>query len=104
MRCSRPLVPITRPWKDKVRSQTRELDVAKCIAERASHLKSEHLIHISHEIRTPLNGIMGALSLLERSTLSEQQQELIARAPVLRFSVEYHQQPVGFLSDRSWAT
>lgn len=66
--------------EDKVRSRTRELDAAKRIAERASHRKSEHLTSISHEIRTPLNGIVGALSLLERSNLSGPQQELIGTA------------------------
>lgn len=66
--------------EDKVRRRTRELDAAKRIAERANHRKSEHLTSISHEIRTPLNGILGALSLLERSTLSEAQQDLIANA------------------------
>lgn len=66
--------------EDKVKRRTRELDAAKRIAERASHRKSEHLTSISHEIRTPLNGIVGALSLLERSTLSEPQRELISTA------------------------
>ncbi len=66
--------------EDKVRARTRELNIAKQIAERASHRKSEHLTSISHEIRTPLNGIVGALSLLERSALSDQQQELIGTA------------------------
>jgi two-component system secretion sensor histidine kinase SsrA len=66
--------------ENKVRSRTRELDAAKRIAERASHRKSEHLTSISHEIRTPLNGIVGALSLLERSNLSGAQQELIGTA------------------------
>jgi two-component system secretion sensor histidine kinase SsrA len=66
--------------EDKVRSRTRELNAAKRIAERASHRKSEHLTSISHEIRTPLNGIVGALSLLERSHLSGPQQELIGTA------------------------
>ena len=66
--------------EDKVRRRTRKLDAAKRIAERASHRKSEHLTSISHEIRTPLNGIVGALSLLERSNLSEPQQELIGTA------------------------
>lgn len=66
--------------EDKVRSRTRELDAAKRIAERASNRKSEHLTSISHEIRTPLNGIVGALSLLERSNLSGPQQELIGTA------------------------
>nr|WP_225923256.1 two component system sensor kinase [Pseudomonas farris] len=66
--------------EDKVSERTRELDVAKRIAERANHRKSEHLTSISHEIRTPLNGIIGALSLLERSSLSVQQQELVGTA------------------------
>lgn len=66
--------------EEKVRSRTRELDAAKRIAERASHRKSEHLTSISHEIRSPLNGIVGTLSILERSTLSEQQHELVVTA------------------------
>lgn len=69
-----------RTLEDKVRSRTRELDAAKRVAELASHRKSEHLTNISHEIRTPLNGIVGALSLLERSNLSGAQQELIETA------------------------
>lgn len=65
---------------DTVRRRTRELEMAKCIAVRASHRKSEHLTSISHEIRTPLNGIVGALRLLECGTLSEQQRDLIGTA------------------------
>lgn len=66
--------------EDKVGERTRELDVAKRIAERANDRKSEHLTSISHEIRTPLNGIVGALSLLELSSLSVHQQELVSTA------------------------
>ncbi|CAI8742912.1 two-component system, LuxR family, secretion system sensor histidine kinase SsrA [Pseudomonas chlororaphis] len=67
--------------EDKVSERTRELSVAKRMAENANDRKSEHLTSVSHEIRTPLNGIVGALSLLERGALSEsQQQELIATA------------------------
>ncbi|MBB6155204.1 two-component system secretion sensor histidine kinase SsrA [Pseudomonas sp. JAI115] len=67
--------------EDKVNERTRELSVAKRMAEKANDRKSEHLTSVSHEIRTPLNGIVGALSLLERGDLSApQQQELIATA------------------------
>lgn len=66
--------------EDKVRVRTCELDVAKRVAEQANDRKSEHLTSISHEIRTPLNGIVGALSLLERGTLSDQQHELVSTA------------------------
>ncbi|CAI8756548.1 two component system sensor kinase [Pseudomonas zeae] len=67
--------------EDKVSERTRELSVAKRMAENANDRKSEHLTSVSHEIRTPLNGIVGALSLLERGALpGGQQQELIATA------------------------
>lgn len=61
----------------QVRLQTRELASAKFKAEQASIRKSEHLANLSHEIRTPLNGLIGSLTLLERSDLPEPQLELL---------------------------
>ncbi|BBE08768.1 HAMP domain protein [Mycoavidus cysteinexigens] len=69
-----------RTLEDKVLARTHELEEARQLAEQVSHRKSEHIASISHEIRTPLNGIVGAISLLERSSLSPQQQDLTAIA------------------------
>lgn len=69
-----------RTLEDKVLARTHELEEARRLAEQVSHRKSEHIASISHEIRTPLNGIVGAISLLEHSPLSPQQQDLTAIA------------------------
>lgn len=54
-----------------------ELEVAKEKAETASETKSAFLANMSHEIRTPLNGVLGMLSVLEMSSLDDEQIECI---------------------------
>ncbi|AUH50646.1 hybrid sensor histidine kinase/response regulator [Chromobacterium sp. ATCC 53434] len=75
-----------RTLEARVHKRTQELDEARKIAELMSRRKSEHIASISHEIRTPLNGVVGALSLLQRGTMTSQQRELVDTA---RFSTDY---------------
>ncbi len=42
--------------------------------ESANEAKSQFLAHMSHEIRTPLNGVLGMLSILQGSGLSDSQE------------------------------
>jgi signal transduction histidine kinase/ActR/RegA family two-component response regulator len=44
---------------------------------KSNHLKKIFLDTMSHELRTPINGISGALSLLESTSLTKEQTELL---------------------------
>lgn len=50
---------------------------AKLEALHANQIKSRFLAHMSHEIRTPLHGMTGLIEMLEETSLSPQQQELV---------------------------
>lgn len=52
---------------------------AKQAADDASQAKSAFLANMSHEIRTPMNAILGMLSLLRKTHLSQQQADYAAK-------------------------
>ncbi|NRA66377.1 MAG: response regulator [Pseudobacteriovorax sp.] len=60
--------------------QQAALNEAKERAEISSKAKEEFLANMSHEIRTPLNGLLGCLTLLSESSLSDEQKDLLHTA------------------------
>ena len=66
-----------RQTLETIEIQNIELDMARKAALEASRIKSEFLANMSHELRTPLNGIIGFSNLLQRTELSNRQQEYL---------------------------
>ena len=60
--------------------QSRDLRRQRDLAEEASHSKSAFLANMSHEIRTPLNAVLGMMSLLLETPLSQSQREYVTTA------------------------
>jgi signal transduction histidine kinase/DNA-binding response OmpR family regulator len=56
-------------------------------AEKAYNHKSIFLANMSHEIRTPLNGIIGMLTLLEDTTLTNDQKDYISMVKECSFNL-----------------
>ncbi|WP_374267191.1 PAS domain S-box protein [Zoogloea sp.] len=65
--------------EDLVAERTAQLAEVSERAEAASRAKSAFLANMSHEIRTPMNAILGQARLLERSALSHEQEDRLAR-------------------------
>ena len=71
----------------------RSLQEARDKAELATRSKGQFLANMSHEIRTPMNAILGMLTLLEKSTLSAQQDDYVSKTKGAAYSL------LGLLND-----
>lgn len=61
-------------------SLTQELRDAQLRAEAANQGKTRFLANMSHELRTPFNGVMGMLTLLESTPLTQEQTDHVQTA------------------------
>ncbi|BEU97092.1 response regulator [Acidovorax sp. DW039] len=59
---------------------TERLQAANEAAEEANRGKSQFLANMSHELRTPFNGVLGMLTLLDRTALDAGQREYVQTA------------------------
>lgn len=62
---------------EDIESQKDELIRSLKKAQAAEKTKSEFLANMSHEIRTPMNGILGMISLVKETELTDEQNEMM---------------------------
>jgi signal transduction histidine kinase len=73
----RTKIRINRKLEGLVENRTKELKLAKEVAERSDKLKTAFLSNLSHEVRTPMNAVVGFSELLLNKAYNENERNEI---------------------------
>jgi len=71
------LEDLNKGLETRVSARTQELKAARDEAQQASDAKSSFLATMSHEIRTPMNGVIGMLEVFEKTSMDDDQAQML---------------------------